>query len=55
MPGHLSWEAESVETLRDFPRASDRPVSRNEHFAVENREGFARPSGVPQEPAAGSR
>jgi len=49
------WEAESVETLRTFLEPLIGGVSRNEYFAVENREGFARPSQVPQAAAAGSR
>ena len=49
------WEAESVEAVRDFLEPLLGRVSRNEYFAVENREGFARPSRVPQTAAAGSR
>jgi hypothetical protein len=42
------WEADSVETLRNLLEPVVGRVSRNEYFPVENREGFARPSGVPQ-------
>jgi hypothetical protein len=49
------WEAQSVEALRSFLEPVIGGVSRNEYFAVENREGFARPSKVPQTAAAGSR
>ncbi|MGH7578998.1 MAG: hypothetical protein ACREM9_02420 [Gemmatimonadales bacterium] len=49
------WEAESVEAVRASLEPLIGGVSRNEYFAVENREGFVRPSGVPQEAAAGSR
>jgi len=49
------WEAESVEALRTFLEPLIGGVSRNEYFAVENREGFARPSQVPQPAATGSR
>ncbi len=49
------WEAESVDTLRNFLEPVVGRISRNEYFIVENREGFARPSGVPQTAAtAGS-
>jgi hypothetical protein len=48
------WEAESVETLRNFLEPVIGRVSRNEYFHVENRDGFARPSRVPQAAAAGS-
>ncbi len=49
------WEAESVEALRNFLEPLIGGVSRNEYFAVENREGFARPSLVPQAATADSR
>ena len=49
------WEAESVEALRNFLEPLLGSVSRNEYFAVENREGFARPSQVPQTATASSR
>jgi hypothetical protein len=46
------WEAESVETLRKLLEPVVGKVSRNEYFAVENREGFAFPSRVPRAAAA---
>jgi hypothetical protein len=49
------WEAESVNAVRDFVEPLFGKVSRNEYFPVENREGFARPSGVPETAAAGAR
>ena len=48
------WEAESVDALRDTLEPLLGKTSRNEYFTVENREGFARPSRVPQTAAAGS-
>ena len=42
------WEAESVDAVREFLEPMLGKVSRKEYFAVENREGFARPSGVPE-------
>jgi hypothetical protein len=48
------WEAASVDALRSVLEPLIGPISRNEYFPVENREGFARPSGVPQAAAAGS-
>jgi hypothetical protein len=48
------WEAESVETLRSFLEPATGRMSRNEYFPVENREGFARPSRVPQAATAGA-
>lgn len=48
------WEAESVDAVRNLLEPRIGKVSRNEYFAVENREGFARPSRVPQTAAAGS-
>ena len=47
------WEAESVDAVRNVLEPVIGRVSRNEYFAVENREGFARPSGIPQTAAAG--
>ena len=47
------WEAESVDAVRNVLEPVIGRVSRNEYFKVENREGFARPSGVPQTAAAG--
>ncbi|MEZ0332528.1 MAG: hypothetical protein ACAI18_00860 [Gemmatimonadales bacterium] len=49
------WEAESVDAVRDFVEPRLGQVSRNEYFTVENREGFARPSSVPETAAASSR
>jgi hypothetical protein len=49
------WEADSVDTVRNFLEPLFGKASRNEYFTVENREGFARPSGVPETAAAGSR
>jgi len=49
------WEAESVDAVRDLIEPQLGKVSRNEYFTVENREGFVRPSGVPETAAAGSR
>jgi hypothetical protein len=47
------WESDSVDTVRKFLEPVLGRVSRNEYFPVENREGFARPSRVPQTAAAG--
>jgi hypothetical protein len=49
------WEAESVDAVREFLEPLLGRVSRNEYFAVENRDGVSRPSQVPQTAAAGSR
>jgi hypothetical protein len=49
------WEAESVDAVRNVLEPAIGRVSRNEYFPVENREGFARPSRVPQTAAAGAR
>jgi hypothetical protein len=49
------WEGKSPEAVRDFLEPLLGRVSRNEYFAVENREGFARPSQLAQTAAAGSR
>jgi hypothetical protein len=38
------WEAESVEAVRDFLEPEVGAYSRNEYFAVENKEGVALPS-----------
>jgi hypothetical protein len=46
------WEAQSVDAVRDLLEPMIGSVSRNEYYPVENREGFARPSGVPQASAA---
>ena len=48
------WEADSVDTLRNFMEPVVGRVSRNEYFPVENREGIARPSRVPQGATASS-
>ncbi len=48
------WEADSVEALRNLLEPMVGKVSRNEYFAVENREGFAVPSGVPRTVSAGT-
>jgi hypothetical protein len=42
------WEAASVDALRGTLEPLIGRFSRNEYFQVENREGFARPSRVPQ-------
>jgi len=47
------WEAESVNAVRDYLEPLFGKVSRNEYFTVENKEGFARPSKVPETAAAG--
>ena len=46
------WEADTVEALRNLLEPVVGKVSRNEYFAVENREGFAFPSRVPRATAA---
>ena len=48
------WEANSVDELRDQLEPMLGRVSRNEYFPVENREGFARPSRVPETASAAS-
>jgi hypothetical protein len=52
--GVLGFAAVSAPTLRDTLEPLIGKISRNEYFTVENREGFARPSRVPQTAAAGS-
>jgi hypothetical protein len=47
------WEAESVDAVRNFLDPLFGKVTRNEYFTVENKEGFARPSKVPETAAAG--
>jgi hypothetical protein len=47
------WEAESVDAVRGYLETLFGKVSRNEYFTVENKEGFARPSTVPEAAAAG--
>ena len=42
------WEARSVDAVREFVEPLLGRASRNEYFAVENRDGVARPSQVPQ-------
>lgn len=49
------WEAESPEAVRDFLEPAVGKASRNEYFAVENRDGVALPSRVPRSAAAGAR
>lgn len=48
------WEASSVDELRNSLEPMLGRSSRNEYLPVENREGFARPSRVPQVAAAGA-
>jgi hypothetical protein len=48
------WETDSVDTLRNILEPAIGRVSRNEYFPIENREGYARPSQVPQAAAAGA-
>ena len=48
------WEAASVDELRNQLEPLLSHMSRNEYFPVENREGFARPSRVPETASAGS-
>jgi hypothetical protein len=40
------WEADSPKTVQDFLEPNLGRFSRNEYFAVENREGVALPSGI---------
>ena len=49
------WEAESVDAVRNLLEPMIGSISRNEYFPVENREGYARPSRVPQTAATGAR
>ena len=46
------WEAQSVDAVRNLLEPLVGRVSRNEDFPVENRDGFAKPSRVPQTAAA---
>ncbi|HEX6668655.1 MAG TPA: hypothetical protein VF061_03805 [Gemmatimonadales bacterium] len=46
------WEAQSVDAVRNLLEPLVGRVSRNEYFPVENRDGFAKPSRVPQTAAA---
>jgi hypothetical protein len=48
------WEAPSVDAVSNLLEPTFGRISRNEYFPVENREGFARPSQVPQAATAGS-
>jgi hypothetical protein len=48
------WEAASVDELRNLMEPLIGRISHNEYFPVENREGFARPSRVPQAATAGA-
>jgi len=48
------WEAPSVDELRNTLEPLIGRISRNEYLPVENREGFARPSRVPQTATAGA-
>ena len=48
------WEAASVDELRKNLEPLLGSISRNEYLQVENREGFARPSRVPQAATAGA-
>jgi hypothetical protein len=48
------WEGESVDAVRNVLEPVIGGTSRNEYFTVENREGFARPSGIPQAAGAAS-
>ena len=47
------WEADSIEAVRNVLEPMSAGVSRNEYFQVENREGFVRPSLIPQTASAG--
>ena len=47
------WEADTVNAVRDYLEPMIGKISRNEYFAVENKEGFARPSKVPETAGAG--
>ena len=49
------WEAESVDAVRNLLEPLVGQASRNEYFTVENREGFAMPSRLPQTTGAGAR
>ena len=46
-------EAGSIDAVRNVLEPALREVSRNEYFQVENREGFVKPSRVPQTAEAG--
>jgi hypothetical protein len=49
------WEADSVEVLRNLLEPLIGRTSRNEYFAVENKEGFTFPSRVERTAAAGTK
>lgn len=49
------WEADSVDAVRDLLEPMIGAVSRNEYFAVENREGIGHPSAVAHTAGAGHR
>jgi hypothetical protein len=49
------WEAESVDAVRNVLEPMLGTFSRNDYFAVENREGIGRPSEVPIAAAAAGR
>ena len=49
------WEAESVDAVQNLLEPLFGQASRNEYFAVENREGFATPSRLPQPAGAAGR
>ena len=42
------WEAASIDAVRNVLEPALKGLSRNEYLQVENREGFVRPSRVPQ-------
>jgi hypothetical protein len=47
------WEADTIEAVKNVLEPMSKGVARNEYFQVENREGYARPSQVPQTASAG--
>ncbi len=49
------WEAESVDALRALLEPMIGKASRNEYFAVENKEGFTFPSRVQRTAAAATK
>ncbi len=49
------WEADSVEALRNLLEPMVGKTSRNEYFAVENKEGFTFPSRVPRTASAAEK
>jgi hypothetical protein len=46
------WEAASIDAVRNVLEPLTGRISRNEYIPVENKEGFARPSRLPQTAAA---